>query len=152
MEAVAPRPPSAHGPSARLRSAALFALALAALAAAACAPSPNRGTWRGDFAGSLSGVVEFRIDARGDELTGAIEGETSDGAPFTAEMEGRIEGEHFYATFEGAGRAELYRVPFTGFMRGRLGAGTAEGDWEAEVRARGGKLTGTWSVEQVALE
>lgn len=127
------------------------ALALAALAAG-CAPSPNRGTWRGDFAGSLSGVVEFRIDARGDELTGSIEGHTSDGAPFTAEMEGRIEGDHFYATFEGTGRAEIYRVPFTGFMRGRLGAGTAEGDWEAEVRGRGGKMNGTWAVEQVALE
>ncbi len=150
MEAALPRPRFGRRPSVRPFAAAL--VALVALTSAACAPSPNRGTWRGDFAGSLSGVVEFRIDARGDELTGAIEGETADGAPFTAEMEGRIEGDHFYATFEGAGRAELYRVPFTGFMRGRLGAGAAEGEWEAEVRARGGRLTGTWVVEQVALE
>lgn len=138
----------------RRAAPALVALLVASLAvlAAGCARSPNRGTWRGDFEGSLSGVVEFRIDSRGDDLTGAIEGQTAEGAPFTAEMEGRIEGEHFYATFEGTGRAEVYRVPFTGFMRGRLGAGTAEGDWEAEVRARPGKLAGTWTVEQVALE
>jgi hypothetical protein len=135
----------------RRRLAGGSALALLALAAA-CAPSPNRGTWRGEFAGSLSGVVEFRIDARGTELTGAIEGQTADGAPFSATMEGQIRDEHFYATFEGAGRAQLYRLPFTGFMRGRLGAGAAEGDWEAELRGRGGKLAGTWTVEQVAVE
>lgn len=138
----------------RGRRPAVAALALLALAVAgaSCARSPNRGTWRGQFAGSLSGVVEFRIDARGSDLTGTIEGHTSDGAPFSAEMEGRIRDEHFYATFEGAGQAQLYRVPFEGFMRGRLGAGTAEGDWEAELRGRGGKLAGTWTVEQVAVE
>jgi len=132
---------------------ALLALVVAAaVAVAACAPSPNRGTWRGEFAGSLSGVVEFRIDARGSELTGTIEGHTSDGAPFAADMEGRIRDEHFYATFEGAGQAQLYRVPFEGFMRGRLGAGNADGEWEAELRGRGGKLAGTWAVEQIAVE
>jgi hypothetical protein len=147
-------PHAARGPGGGAAAGAVAALlaAVAALLAAACAPSPNRGTWRGDFAGSLSGVVEFRIDARGSELTGAIEGRTADGAPFSATMEGRIRDEHFYATFEGAGRAELYRVPFAGFMRGRLGAGTADGEWEAELRGRGGRLAGTWSVEQVAVE
>ena len=129
------------------RSAAVLLLALAA-----CSPSPNRGTWRGEFAGSLSGVVEFRIDARGSELTGTIEGRTADGAPFEATMEGRIRDQHFYATFEGAGEAQIYRVPFTGFMRGRLAEGAAEGDWEAELRGRGGKLAGTWTVTQVAVE
>lgn len=125
---------------------------VALLLVSSCAPSPNRGTWRGDFDGSLSGVVEFRIDARGGELTGSIEGETADGAPFTATMEGRIEGEHFYATFEGTGRARLYRLPFEGFMRGRLGDGQAEGDWEANLRGRSGALRGVWAVEQVALD
>ena len=138
-------------PGLRPAAAALALLALAA-AGTGCARSSNRGTWRGEFAGNLSGVVEFRIDARGGELTGTIEGHTSDGAPFEAGMEGRIRDEHFYATFEGAGQAQLYRVPFEGFMRGRLGAGTAEGDWEAELRGRGGKLAGSWTVEQVAVD
>lgn len=137
--------------TARLPTAALLG-ALLLLAAGGCAPSPNRGTWRGDFEGNLSGTVEFRIDARGSELTGSIEGKTSDGSPFTATMEGKLRGEHFYATFEGTGRSQLYRVPFTGFMRGRLGDGRAEGDWEAELRGRGGTLAGAWSVEQVAVE
>jgi hypothetical protein len=131
---------------------ALLSLVVVTVACAACARSPNRGTWRGAFAGSLSGVVEFRIDARGSELTGKIEGHTADGAPFAADMEGRIRDEHFYATFEGAGQAQLYRVPFEGLMRGRLGAGTGEGEWEAELRGRGGKLAGTWTVEQVGVE
>lgn len=126
--------------------------AAALLLLAACAPSPNRGTWRGDFEGSLSGTVEFRIDARGSELTGTIEGTTSDGAPFQATMEGRIRDRHFYASFEGAGQAQLYRVPFTGFMRGQLAEGAAEGDWEAEIRGRGGELAGAWRVTQVAVD
>jgi hypothetical protein len=131
------------------RPLATPALVAALAVLAACAPSPNRGTWRGDFSGSLSGVVEFRINARGKSLSGTIVGETRDGAPFEATMKGRIEGESFYATFEGKGRAAVYSVPFTGFMRGTLGGGVADGSWEAELRGRQGKLTGTWSVEQV---
>jgi len=124
-------------------------LLLLAAAVAACAGSPNRGTWRGEFSGSLSGVVEFRINARGNALDGTIVGETRDGAPFEATMEGRIQDDHFYATFEGKGRAAVYRVPFTGFMRGAIGGGEASGDWEAELRGRAGKLAGTWRVDQV---
>lgn len=132
----------------RPRPAPLLAtLALAALLAG-CGPSPNRGSWDGEFDGTLRGVVRFRIDTRGTSLTGTFEGETSDGAPFTAEMEGRVRGDDFYATFEGTGRAALYRVPFKGFMTGRLGDGQAAGTWEAEIRGRSGKLQGSWRAEQ----
>lgn len=125
----------------------LGALLLSALAVG-CAPSPDRGTWDGTFDGSLSGVVRFHIDTRGTRLTGTFEGETRDGAPFTAEMEGRVRGDDFYATFEGTGRAALYRVPFSGFMTGQLGDGRAGGRWEAEIRGQSGELEGAWRAEQ----
>ena len=52
-----------------------------------------------------------------------------------AEMEGRIEGSAFYATFEGDGRAGLYPVPFKGFMKGLLER-TAKGQaWRKTCRA-----------------
>ncbi|MEM7052566.1 MAG: hypothetical protein AAF604_23080 [Acidobacteriota bacterium] len=131
------------------------AFALLWLGALAACSSPNRGAWGGTFDGSVAGVVEFRINARGTALEGRLEGETVEGQPFVAEMEGRIEGSAFYATFEGDGRAGLYPVPFKGFMKGILDAGRGAGDWEAQLedplgRPQGGKLIGTWTVEQLA--
>jgi len=40
---------------------------LALLLVAGCS-SPNRGIWKGTFDGSVSGTVEFRINARGTSL------------------------------------------------------------------------------------
>lgn len=115
--------------------------------------SPNRGVWRGEFGGSVSGVVEFRINTRGTELTGSMEGETRGHQPFSAEMEGKIRGGYFYATFEGTARSELRPIPFEGFLKGEIRDGAAEGDWEADPRfGQFGKLAGTWWVEQVPGE
>ena len=133
------RPPVAVG---------LGALVLAFLAAA-CS-SPNRGTWRGTFSGSVTGTVEFRINTSGTELDGSLIGQTSDGAPFNAEMDGKINGEFFYATFKGRADSGLRPIPFEGFLRGQLGAGTATGDWECELRFSRAKMSGTWEAKQEA--
>lgn len=112
--------------------------------------SPNRGVWRGEFSGSVSGVVEFRINARGTRLTGSLEGETRGGQPFKADMEGKIQGEYFYATLEGAARTDLRPIPFEGFLKGEIRGGAASGDWEATPRVgQFGKLEGRWQVEQL---
>ncbi|MEM7480995.1 MAG: hypothetical protein AAF481_07450 [Acidobacteriota bacterium] len=133
---------------------ALGTFLLCALLCAACS-SPNRGVWRGTFDGDVSGVVEFRINARGTQLEGSLDGETSDGAPFEAVMEGRIEGDAFYATFEGDGRSGIYPVPFKGFLKGQLIDGAGGGEWEAQLETPlgeplGAKLLGDWQVQQVS--
>lgn len=117
--------------------------------ASACS-SPNRGTWRGTFQGSVTGTVEFRINTSGTELDGSLTGQTSDGAPFNAEMEGKINGEFFYATFEGRADSGMRPIPFEGFLRGQLGAGVATGDWECELRFSRAKMSGKWEAKQEA--
>lgn len=123
------------------------AIALLALLVASCS-SPNRGVWRGTFSGSVNGTVVFRINTSGTELEGTLSGQTTDGAPFDAEMEGKINGEFFYATFEGRADSGLRPIPFEGFLRGQLGAGVASGDWECELRFTGGKMSGAWETKQ----
>ena len=131
-----------------MRTAQRFVTALLALSVLACS-SPNRGIWGGTFDGSVSGRVEFRINARGTSLTGSMEGETREGQPFTAEMEGRLnEDRFFYATFEGTSRAGALPVAFEGLMRGELDAGESEGDWTATLKMTGTELRGGWSAEQ----
>jgi|SRR5687768_3394002 len=115
--------------------------------ATACS-SPNRGTWRGTFQGSVNGTVEFRINTSGTELDGSLTGQTTDGAPFNAEMEGKINGEFFYATFAGRADSGMRPIPFEGFLRGQLGAGTATGDWECELRFTRAKMSGKWEAKQ----
>lgn len=130
-------------------SAAVLGL-LALVAFLAACGSPNRGEWEGIFDGSVSGTVHFEINARGTRLTGALDGTTRNGQPFEAEMEGRIRGEHFYATFEGKSRAGLLPVAFDGLMRGTLAEGVGRGDWTAELKPRsGGVMKGGWEVRQV---
>ena len=133
---------------ARPAARALLTLVLCALGACS---SPNRGHWSGTFDGSVSGVVEFRINARGTRLTGSLTGSTRDGQPFAAEMEGKMRGEHFYATFEGTSRAGVLPVAFEGLMRGSLGEGAGSGDWTCELKVSRLHLEGTWEVEQVGI-
>jgi hypothetical protein len=64
-------------------------------------------------------------------------------------MEGRMRGEHFYATFEGASRAGLLPVTFEGLMRGTLAEGVGAGDWACELKVGRARLKGGWEVEQV---
>ncbi len=120
---------------------------LAALVFLVACSSPNRGVWRGSFEGTLSGTVEFRINARGSKLTGSLDGATSDGEPFSAKMTGKLNGADFYATFKGKGQTGLLPVPFEGLMTGRLEQGEGQGDWQAELRT-GWKMSGSWTVKQ----
>lgn len=143
-----PRPEARRGTRRRLGAAALLAL----LPLAAGCRSPNRGVWQGTFDGSVRGTVEFRINARGTRLTGSMSGATRDGQPFRAEMDGKIQGDHFYATFAGASRAGALPVAFEGFLRGTLAAGHGAGDWQCEISVTRQKLKGEWQVEQVAVE
>lgn len=122
---------------------------LVVLLLAACS-SPNRGAWTGTFDGSVSGTVDFTIDARGNSLTGRMEGKTSDGSPFHAEMEGKITDRYFYATFEGRTDTGLRPIPFEGFMKGELGDGQGKGDWDAKIRFTQTPMNGTWTVRQGA--
>ena len=110
--------------------------------------SPNQGSWSGSFTGTISGTVEFSINSRGTSLTGKLEGATSDGAPFTAKMEGKLRDQYFYATFKGKGQTGLLPIPFEGLMKGELADGEASGDWNAELRT-GIQMEGTWEVTQV---
>ena len=125
---------------------------LGLLVLAAACRSPNRGVWQGTFDGSVRGTVEFRINARGTRLSGSMSGSTRDGQPFRAELDGKIQGDHFYATFEGASRAGALPVAFAGFLRGTLADGRGEGDWQCELAVTRQKLAGEWAVEQVAVE
>lgn len=132
----------------KMRKDVRLSILVAALLMAGC-QSPNRGIWRGDFVGSVSGQVEFRINSRGTRLTGTMKGETRDGQPFEAEMEGKVNGDYFYASFEGGSRSGALPVAFKGFLKGGLAAGLGEGDWECELAITRTKLAGKWRVEQV---
>lgn len=138
-----------RGAGAVLLSLALLSWALLSLAACR---SPNRGVWRGTFDGSVRGTVEFRINARGTRLSGSMSGATREQQPFRAEMSGKIQGDHFYATFTGASRAGALPVAFEGFLRGTLAAGHGSGDWQCELTLTRQKLKGEWEVEQVGVE
>jgi hypothetical protein len=129
------------------RGEAVLLALLLGLGLAACS-SPNRGTWKGEFQGDLAGVVQFTINSRGTKLSGTIEGTTSGGQPFTAEMEGKIHDPFFYGTFKGKGRTDVYPVPFDGLMRGELQPGRAKGDWEAQIRFNPAKMKGAWNAKQ----
>lgn len=126
-----------------------FVLALSLLAGCS---SPNRGTWRGTFDGSVAGTVEFTINARGTRLTGSMTGATRERQPFKAELEGKIKGDNFYAEFRGASRFGALPVAFEGFMRGTLTDGLGTGDWQAELAVSKQKLRGSWQVEQLEAE
>jgi hypothetical protein len=131
----------------RWRRWMLLSAVLSAGLLAACS-SPNQGRWRGTFDGTLSGTVEFQINSRGTALTGELEGATSDGQTFSAEMKGKLHDGYFYASFKGQGQTGLLPVPFEGLMKGELADGAASGDWDAELRT-GWKLAGQWVAEQV---
>jgi hypothetical protein len=112
--------------------------------------SPNRGTWRGEFGGSLSGTMQFTIGGLGDKLTGKMEGRTQQGQPFDAKLKGKVRGEAFYATFEGSASASGLPVAFEGLMKGTLGQGQAAGDWTAEIQITRNRLQGDWQAERVS--
>jgi len=130
----------------------LLVVLLAFLPLLAGCSSPNRGVWAGTFDGSVAGTVEFRINTRGTRLTGSLTGATRDGNPFHAEMEGKIEDQYFYATFEGKSLAGGLPVAFDGFLRGELQEGKASGDWSCTLRLAQRKLSGAWHADQVAME
>jgi hypothetical protein len=123
---------------------------IAALGLAAACSSPNRGVWSGTFDGSVTGTVEFTINARGTALEGRMEGATSDGSPFHAAMKGTIRDTYFYANFDGRTDTGLRPIPFEGFMKGELGDGKGAGDWDAKIRFTQTAMNGTWSVQQTA--
>jgi hypothetical protein len=148
------RPPACHPRLLPL----LAAPALLLLVLIGCS-SPNRGVWKGSFDGSVSGVVELRINARGTKATGTIDGTTSDGQPFKAEMTGTLTGEVIQTRFEGRAVAGGGIVPialFQGTMTGRLGGGdgaggSGEGSWTAVLRG-GQRLAGRWKLDHVSRE
>jgi|CXWL01.1.fsa_nt_gi hypothetical protein len=122
-------------------------LAAVAVTCGACS-SPNRGHWQGTFDGNVAGTVEFDINARGTSLDGKMEGQTRDGQPFKAELEGRIEDPFFYAKFVGRVQTGVYPLKFEGLMRGELASGTAKGDWSCTLVPTETKLEGTWETSQ----
>jgi len=113
--------------------------------------SPNRGRWNGTFGGSVSGTVEFEINTRGTKVKGRMTGETMNGEPFRATLEGVLRQDFFRADFEGrAGSSLGLPVPFTGEMTGSLDLGIGRGEWSCTLWRNSGTLQGTWSVDQVA--
>jgi hypothetical protein len=137
--------------AAGLRSRGWWLLVAGALVAAGCS-SPNRGVWKGTFDGSVSGVVEYEINARGTSLSGKMEGTTSEGQPFEATLEGRIEDPYFYAKFEGTSRAQIYPVRFEGLMKGEIRDGRSWGDWSCELLVGNVAMAGTWETTQQPLD
>ena len=124
-------------------------VACAALVAGALGcSSPDRGVWSGTFDGSVSGTVDFTINARGTSLEGKMEGTTSDGSPFHATMKGTIRDTYFYAKFDGRTDTGLRPIPFEGLMKGELADGRGTGDWDATIRFTSTQMKGTWQVEQ----
>lgn len=130
------------------RGLATTGLLLILVALLAGCSSPNRGRWAGTFDGSVVGVVEFEINARGNALEGEMEGQTADGQPFTATLEGRIEDPYFYAKFSGTSRTAVYPIKFEGLMRGEIAAGVATGDWTCTLVPTDVELQGTWTTTQ----
>lgn len=130
----------------RFRGAAALGLLTLTLACG----SPNRGHWSGTFDGSVSGTVEFDINARGTRVEGRMTGSTVDGEPFRATLEGILRQDYFRADFEGrAGGSFGLPVPFEGEMTGSLDRGLGSGDWACTLWRSSSRLQGTWSVEQI---
>ena len=131
---------------------------LLSVALAGCSkPSPNRGTWEGSFDGDASGTVVFTINAKGTEVRGEMEGETSGGQTFRAKIKGTLRIDFIDAAFEGTVQATpTVPVGFTGNMTGELAAGEGTGDWQCALEipkilgpsagALGQGLEGTWTV------
>lgn len=130
------------------RSVGLPIVLVVAAGLLACS-SPNRGYWSGSFDGSVSGIVEFTINARGTKIKGKMTGETSEGQPFHATLEGTLRQDFIKADFEGkSGNPYGLPIPFEGEMTGSLEGGIGAGDWSAQLWANSYDLFGTWSVEQ----
>lgn len=122
-------------------------LVLTAVVLAGCS-SPNRGEWKGDFDGSVSGTVEFTINTRGTSLTGKMDGKTAGGEDFHATMKGTLRGVDLVAEFAGSATTDYRPVPFTGVMRGELLRGQAHGTWECTIRFTQTAMHGGWRVGQ----
>ncbi len=125
------------------------ALSLAVAVLAQGCSSPNRGEWKGDFDGSVTGTVDFTINTRGTKLTGTMAGKTSGGQDFHATMEGTLAGVDLVAELEGSATTDYRPVPFTGVMKGELLRGKAHGSWECTIRFTDQKMNGDWRVTQV---
>lgn len=142
-------PVRGHVSAVALSVAGVLILLVFLVLALACS-SPNRGRWSGTFDGSVSGTVEFDINARGTKVKGRMNGETVNGEPFRATLEGVLRQDFFRADFEGrAGGSLGLPVPFTGEMTGSLDLGVGRGEWNCTLWRGSGTLQGTWSVEQI---
>ncbi len=132
-----------------MRHVLAFIALLLSVASVACS-SPNGGEWTGTFEGHVRGTMDFSIDRRGTKLEGKMTGETVEGEPFRASLEGRIRGADYRATFEGRARNGIH---FKGIMRGTIAQGTGKGNWEATLysplaRGRSGEVSGHWEARQ----
>ncbi len=130
---------------------------VALLLLTACQKSPHRGSWSGTFTGDVTGVVDFEINGAGTEIEGSMDGETREGQPFVAEIEGILRTGYIDATFQGRATSNGLPVPFEGRMTGDLegsepGDGRGGGEWEATLSFPEVRLRGTFDVEQVADE
>lgn len=115
---------------------------------AACS-SPNRGHWSGDFDGSVSGVVEFEINARGTRIKGKMTGKTVNGEDFRATLEGILRQDFINADFQGLSQSSFgLPLRFKGNMTGSLARGAGAGDWKAELLSAGTRFRGAWRVTQ----
>jgi hypothetical protein len=100
----------------------------------------------------VSGTVEMEIGWRGTKVTGEMRGQTRDGQPFEATLEGELAWDQIRAAFRGtseAGAAVGLPITFDGEMAGSLLEGTGEGEWSARLFAGRMPMSGTWRIEQV---
>ncbi len=111
--------------------------------------SPHRGLWRGTFDGTVSGEMEFRISSWGSSLEGSMKGQTREGSPFEADLEGKMRGEAFYARVDGSARGGVLPVAFGGLMRGELGGDEGGGDWKVEIKLTREAMAGRWQASRV---
>jgi hypothetical protein len=130
--------------------AAVAPLVLLVLLGASGCASPFRGDWSGTFDGTVTGTVSFEINTRGSALRGRMEGHTSDGQPFEAELEGNLAYGQVDASFRGTSQSD-FGVPliFEGQMRGQLEGDAGAGGWEATLLAARAPMAGTWTVARV---
>ncbi len=117
--------------------------------------SPLRGRWVGEFDGSVSGTVEFRIGVRGTSARGTMNGQTSSGEPFRADLEGQVGGGRLRATFVGSSRGGPLGIQFRGILESDLdpaGREPAAGTWRCALERAGQvigePLEGTFEVRR----